>query len=115
MSALRPRRHRGWGSRVDPTIRDTLVQLATTPPREMGLKFTTWTLHELTEYLVSHEAAKDISEETVRKILRDEGIDWREPGNLPEHQRMPNVLRHFIPLDASLREARTRQRDSDVG
>ncbi len=91
LSALRPSDGPGAGARVDPEVRATLIQLATTPPREMGLKFTTWTLRELREYLVEHEMV-EISHETIRRILKDEDIDWRTTGTLPQGSLIPDLL-----------------------
>jgi len=91
MTALQPRKARSWGSRVDSDARATLVQLASTPPRELGLKITIWTLRELERYLVEHEIAK-ISHETIRRILKEEDIDWRASGTPPEHSSIVDLL-----------------------
>lgn len=92
MTVLQPRKGRGWGSFIDSDARTTLIRLATTPPREMGLKFTTWTLRELKKYLVEREIVKEISHETIRRILRDEGIDWRACGTLAENSLIPDLM-----------------------
>jgi transposase len=55
MTTLRPCESLHWGSRLDSNVRETLIQLATTPPLEMGLKFTVWTLRSLREYLIKQE------------------------------------------------------------
>jgi len=95
MSALRPSDGPGAGSRVNPEVRATLIQLATTPPREMGLKFTTWTLRELREYLVEHEMV-EISHETIRRILKEENIDWQASGALPENSQVHDLLQNTV-------------------
>jgi len=95
LSALRPGDGRGAGSRVNSEVRATLIQLATTPPREMGLKFTTWTLRELREYLVEREMV-EISHETIRRILKEESIDWQASGTLPENSQIPDFLQNTI-------------------
>jgi len=92
MTVLQTRDVRGWGSRVDSNIRETLVQLAATPPREMGLKFTTWTLRELRKYLLEQKIVQKISHETIRRILKDEDIDWRASGSLPQKSEIPALL-----------------------
>lgn len=92
IAALRPREARGWGSRVDSGVRTMLIQLATTPPREIGLKFTTWTLRELGKYLVEQHVVEEISHETIRRILKDEDIDWRTTGTLPQGSLIPDLL-----------------------
>ncbi len=93
LTALQPRKARGWGSRVDSDVRATLVQLATTPPRELGFKLTTWTLRKLREYLMEHKIVEEISHETIRRILKDENIDWRASGTPPEHSSIVDLLR----------------------
>jgi transposase len=92
MMALQPREPRGWGPRVDPGVRATLIQLATTPPRELGLKFTSWTLRELEKYLVEREIVQEISHETIRRILKDENIDWRVAGTLSKDSLITELL-----------------------
>ena len=96
MAALRPHEVRGWGSRVDSNVREVLVQLATTPPREMGLKFTTWTLRELRNYLVEQEIIDKISHETIRRVLKDENVDWRVSGILPKNSMIPDLLGNLL-------------------
>ena len=92
MTALQPRKAPSWGSRVDSDVRATLVQLATTPPRELGFKLTTWTLRKLREYLIEHKIVEEISHETIRRILKDENIDWRASGTPPEHSSIVDLL-----------------------
>lgn len=92
MTALQVREAPYWGSRVDSNVRQTLVQLAAISPREMGLKFTIWTLRTLRDYLMKHTAVGDISHETIRRILKDENIDWRVSGALSENSLIPDLL-----------------------
>ena len=83
-------------SRVAPEVCDKLILLAATPPRELGLKFTTWTLRQLREYLIDHEIVEAISHETIRRILKNEGIDWQASGTLPENSRILDLLENTI-------------------
>jgi transposase len=92
MLVLRPNEAPHWGSSLDPEVRQTLIQLATTPPRELGLKFTTWTLRQLRKYLMEHDVVNDISHETIRRILHSENIDWRACGTLPQDPSIPDIL-----------------------
>jgi transposase len=96
MSAVRPSEAIGQRFRVDPEIQGILIQIATTPPREMGLKFTTWTLRELRNYLTGQEIVEDISHETIRRILKQEDIDWQAAGTLPEDAGIPDLLGVFV-------------------
>jgi transposase len=95
IAALRPSEAQGWGSRVDSNVRQKLVRLATTPPRDLGLKFTTWTLRALKTYLVEREIVDSISHETIRRVLKDEDVDWRACGTLPERPSIPDLLATF--------------------
>lgn len=56
-----------------------IARLATTPPRDLGLKFTTWTLRKLKEHLAENVNV-EISHETIRKGLEKRNIDWRTAG-----------------------------------
>ncbi len=47
-----------------------IVALARRPPRELGLNFTSWTLHKLAEQAESREIVDRISHEYVRQILK---------------------------------------------
>ncbi len=58
-------------------VRKKIVSIARTPPRHLGLLFSTWTLHNLQQYLMDQGIVDHISHETLRKILREEGVDWR--------------------------------------
>ena len=92
LPAVEPSEATGQGSRIAPEVCDVLVQLATSPPREMGLKFTTWTLRELKDYLIEYGIVEDISHETIRRILKREDIDWKASGILPENSAIPELL-----------------------
>jgi transposase len=99
MTTLRPCESLHWGSRVDSNVRATLIQLATTPPREMGLKFTTWTLRNLKEYLIEQEVIEEISHETIRRILKEENINWKASGSLLKGSLTPDLLGSSMSLE----------------
>lgn len=92
LSALRHSEALGRGSRMGDDVRVALAQLATTPPRLMGLKFTVWTLRKLREYLIEQKIVLDISHETIRRILKESGIDWRSSGSLPQGPGILDLL-----------------------
>ncbi|MBN1400133.1 MAG: helix-turn-helix domain containing protein [Anaerolineae bacterium] len=48
-----------------------IVSLAKTRPRELGLNYTSWTLHKLAEQARARDIVDQISHECVRQILRD--------------------------------------------
>ncbi len=57
--------------------RHRIIEIAQTPPRQLGLLFSTWTLHNLKRYLTEEGVVDHISHETLRKILREAEVDWR--------------------------------------
>jgi transposase len=63
----------GRSPSFDPPVRETVCRVAKTPPHKLGQPFTTWSLSKL--YLAEHKKIK-IGTESVRKILREAGINW---------------------------------------
>ncbi len=57
--------------------RKRIIEIAQTPPRQLGLLFSTWTLQNLQKYLMEQGIVDRISHETLRKILREANVDWR--------------------------------------
>jgi hypothetical protein len=66
-------------------------------PRDLGWPFSTWSLSKLRDVLRINQIA-DISRETLRKILKDQGISWQatktwKAGKDPEFaEKMARVL-----------------------
>ncbi len=60
-----------------------IIEIAQTPPRQLGLLFSTWTLHNLRQYLIKQGVVDQISHETLRKILKEARVDWRRHYVLP--------------------------------
>jgi transposase len=48
-----------------------IVSLARTKPRDLGLNYTSWTLHKLAEQARARAIVDQISHECVRQILKD--------------------------------------------
>lgn len=63
--------------KFQPEVRRQIIAIAQTPPRQLGLLFSTWTLQSLQKYLIEQGVVDHISHETLRKILREAGVDWR--------------------------------------
>jgi transposase len=57
--------------------RDRIVQVAGTDPRRQGLPFSQWSLQRLRKYLMEREIVDQISVETIRQILRSNGVRHR--------------------------------------
>lgn len=78
MKGLQPtRRKPGPRGKFDPSLRNKIVQIAQTPPRELGLLRTTWTLDSLREYLVESRTVSEISRESLRQILLQGNVNWQ--------------------------------------
>jgi len=56
---------------------EKIVEIAKQSPRELGLKFSNWSLRTLTWYLKDREVVETISHETVRTILIEAGVRFR--------------------------------------
>jgi transposase len=65
----RPRRH-------DETARGTVIALARTKPRGLGLPFALWTLTRLQQALREHHGL-DVTPATIWKWLQAEGLVWK--------------------------------------
>lgn len=62
---------------LDPKWNGELIcQVARSTPSALGQPFTTWSLAKLAEYLAEHRRL-EVSVETVRRVLREEGITWQ--------------------------------------
>ena len=61
--------------------KEQIAELAQEPPRELGLKFTRWTLHKIADQAAKRGIVDSISHEYVRQVLKAKGVDYR--GNRP--------------------------------
>lgn len=78
LPGLQPARRRpGPRGKFNADLRTTIVTLAQTPPRELGLHRTTWTLDSLRDHLINQRYVTEISRESLRQILIENGIDWQ--------------------------------------
>ena len=60
-------------------IRDRIVELARTPPKELGLSFGNWSLRTLVWYIIEKEKlVPSISHEEVRVILKEQGLSFQK-------------------------------------
>jgi len=60
----------GAKPRFTETQKKRILDLANRPPRELGLNFTSWTLHKLAEQAAQRHIVDQISHEYVRQILK---------------------------------------------
>jgi transposase len=54
-----------------PEQRTSIISLAQSKPRDLGLNFTRWTLHKLAQQAAKRGIVERISHECVRQILRE--------------------------------------------
>jgi transposase len=54
-----------------------IVELAETPPRELGLPFSRWTLHRLADQAAARDIVNSISHERVRQILLARDCEYK--------------------------------------
>lgn len=80
--SLLPRYRGGRPARFTPEHRSALIELAVTPPRELGYPFDQWTLARLQEAAMDQRIVKRISHETIRQVLQEAGISY-------QHARTP--------------------------
>ncbi len=55
-----------------------VVEIATTPPAELGMPVNTWSLSHLRRYLEAEPEVGGLCRETIRGILREHGITWQQ-------------------------------------
>jgi len=56
---------------------DSIAAVALSKPRELGMKFTTWSLPKLKQYLIERGVIKSISIETLRTMLISKDISFQ--------------------------------------
>lgn len=67
---LKTRRSGGAKPRFTEAQKRRIIALARSRPRELGLNFTSWTLHKLAEEAEKRHIVEQISHEYVRQILK---------------------------------------------
>jgi len=53
-----------------------MLKIASTEPIKPGLLFTTWSLSKLRNYYLKESIVQSISLESVRRLLKSEGLIW---------------------------------------
>ena len=54
-----------------------IIKVASARPKDLGLKFTTWSLAKLEEYLRKRPGLKQVTRSTIRRRLQAEGFRFR--------------------------------------
>jgi transposase len=65
--------------KIDNDARKQIVKIASTNPRDLGLKFSTWSLRSLAGYLTRDKkiVKQGISHTRIKDILNESKIEWR--------------------------------------
>ena len=66
--------------KIDNDARKEIVKIASTNPRDLGLKFSTWSLRSLAGYLTKEDkkiVKHGISHTRIKEILNESKIEWR--------------------------------------
>jgi len=58
-------------------VQTAILNAATSKPADLGLPFHTWSLAKLEEYLRRETGLSHLSRETIRRIMRSNGIRYR--------------------------------------
>ena len=67
-----------------PEVRADIVKIALSPPKLLGCPFTRWSVPKLLEHLLKVDVVRRMSDETLRQILKEEGVHlqrtktWKE-------------------------------------
>lgn len=72
-----PRRKPGPRGKFDSDLRRHILEIASTPPRQLGQLRTAWTLDSLRDYLITSGTVEDISRESLRQILLQGKVNWQ--------------------------------------
>src|SRR5207244_9926519 len=71
------RKHGHDALNITDDIENEIVSIASANPRELGLKFSTWSLRVLAGYVMEKRIVGSISHAEIRNVLLKHGIEWR--------------------------------------
>ena len=77
--------------KIDNDARKQIIKIASTNPRDLGLKFSTWSLRSLAGYLTRDNKIikKGISHTRIKEILNKSKIEWRNSKTVLGKSRDP--------------------------
>jgi transposase len=77
--------------KIDNDTRKEIVKIASTNPRDLGLKFSTWSLRSLAGYLTRDNkiVKQGISHTRIKEILNESKIEWRNSKTVLGKSRDP--------------------------
>lgn len=71
--------------------RKRIVEIAKQDPRKLGRAFSQWSLQRLRKYLIETKVVKQISVETIRQILRANGVRHRSASGWSQEKSFRRV------------------------
>jgi len=78
--------------KIDNDARKEIVKIASTNPRDLGLKFSTWSLRSLAGYLTKEDnkiVKQGISHTRIKDILNESKIEWKNSKTVLGRSRDP--------------------------
>jgi transposase len=86
---IRSKRNYHPSVKVTGKVEEQIVRIASTNPRDLGLKFSTWSLRVLAGYLMERKIVSSISHAEVRNVLLKHRIKWRNSKTVLRKSRDP--------------------------
>lgn len=83
---LAEKRRGGRRLTYDLATRRRIVKLILTPPRELGVPLSSWSLRHFQRFLVAKRVVKAIGLGTLHRILATEGITWKKTKRAMVHR-----------------------------
>ena len=84
------RKHNHTTPKITDDIEKEIVRIASTNPRRLGLKFSTWSLRVLVGYVMEKKKiVESISHTEIRNVLLKHGIEWRHSKTVLGKSRDP--------------------------
>jgi len=78
LNALKRGKAKGTKPKFTKEQRAEMLGIASTEPKVLGLHFTTWSLPKLKRYFIEHKIVDSISIESIRQLLKSEGIKLKK-------------------------------------
>ena len=77
IAGLSDRSKSGRPREYDEDSTTEIIKVASARPKDLGLKFTTWSLQKLEEYLKKRPGLKKVTRSTIRRRLQTEGFKFK--------------------------------------
>jgi len=96
-AALEPSYGGGRPPKFDAATRAEVARVVLTGPKTLGKPYTRWSLTKLADYLVETGVVEDISTESIRRILDEEGISYQrlktwKDSNDPDYEAKKDLV-----------------------